>query len=513
MIFVHFWSHVSRAGNILLMFPLLVLQTSLQASPETDRALAERYCSACHATPLPEHLPQSSWDFVLDWMGNFLGIENREGPLAPLVKADQIPPEPLLKPETLHRIRHYFVRNAPAQIPQPQKPNPRSLQSSFRAEAWRSDELVSFIPMVRIDSNNRRLFVGDAAGKRLLVYSEAGALLEAHRVTSEPIHLEFERDDFYLTLIGDLERDRGRGEIFHYEKKPPDGYQLRRVLGGYFRIAHTVRSDLNGDGVPDFLVAAFGDYDRGRVAWLETREDHYRERILVERAGAVKGAVVDLDGDGREEILVLMAQGRNQLLLFDGKDGDFRQRVLLEKFAGFGYNDLLVGDLNGDGLPDLVTINGNNMEMPEPPLRGYHGVRAYLNRGGFEFEESFFYPMHGAMRGVLTDFDGDGYPDIGVVAYYPDWSAERPETFTLLRNEEGIRFVPYSHPATGGGRWLSIDAGDLNGDGREDLVLGNGLAVTGISASDERRLGSDYGEGPPLLILWNQRTGLRSAEE
>lgn len=512
MILLHFRSNVS----LLWIFTLILILSicpDARASQETGRALAQRHCNLCHAQPVPKHLPRSSWNFVIDWMGNFLGLENREDRLSYLVKADQIPSEPLLTPEELRKIRNYYIENAPARIPQPEKPVSQSLQPIFTAEEWRSDDLVPFIPMVRIDPQNQRLFVGDADGKRLCVYSEKGDLLEVHRLTSEPIHLELDGDDFYLTLIGDLDRDRGRGEILHY-RSLPEGYALRRILGGYFRIAHSVRSDLNQDGLPDFLISAFGDYDRGRVAWLETRKDRYHERLLVDRAGAVKGAAVDLDGDESKEIVVLMAQGRNQLLMFKNEDdGNFSRQILIEKFAGFGYNDLLVGDLNGDGLPDLVTINGNNMEMPEPPLRGYHGVRVYLNRGEFRFDESYFYPMYGATRGVLTDFDGDGDLDIAVTAYYPDWSAERPETFVLLRNDGERTFTPNSMPAAGSGRWLSIDAGDLNRDGHEDLVLGNGVAVTGISPADEKRLISNFGDGPPLLILWNQRDRVGATEE
>lgn len=505
MIFVHSQGNVSRAGLLLFLLTIFIFQSSLRASETRGQKLAQRYCTPCHTVPLPEHLPRSRWDFVLDWMGNFLGFENREGRLSYLVNADQIPSPPVMKPEELHEIREYYRENAPHQVPQPEKPRSQSLSSMFRAETWRPDSVEPFVPMVRIDTRQQRLFVGDAPGKRLRVYSKEGDLREVHRVTSEPIHIEFEGDDFYLTLIGDLDRDRRKGEILHY-RSVPEGYALRRVLGGYFRIAHSLRSDLNDDGIPDFLISAFGDYDRGRVAWLETSKDRYRERILIDRSGAVKGAVCDLNGDGKKEILVLMAQGRNQLLVFRREeDGSFTEQVLIEKFPGFGYNDLLMGDLNGDQLPDLVTINGNNMEMPEPPLRGYHGVRVYLNRGDLRFEEVFFYPMYGATRGVLTDFDRDGYPDIAITAYYPDWKAQRPETFVLLRNQGGQEFEPFSIPETENGRWLSIDAGDLDRDGDDDLVLGNGMAVTGISPADEKRLMSDYGDTAPLLILWNDR--------
>lgn len=483
---------------------------------ERGRELAELHCTSCHLLPPPEILPGAAWDFVLTWMGNLLGHSHREPPFDQLVSPHQIPPEPLLPGEDLEAIRAYYTAVASERPAlQAGKPEVRRDLSLFRPVV--RPFAVSEPPLVtllRIDEREGRLFVGDGHARQLLVFSSFGILRERHRVDSQPIALTLDSGGFYLSLIGDLERDRFRGRVLRYDREGEE-YVLRELLGGYHRIAHTLFVDLNRDGREDLVVSAFGDHDRGRVAWFENLgEGRFREHILVGRSGAVQAAAHDFTGNGLPDLAVLMAQGRNELLLFLNQGGgQFEARQVLEYFPGFGYHSFQLVDFDGDGHMDFLIVNGNNMEMPDPPLRNYHGIRLYRNDGRLGFKETFFYPMYGAVEAVAADFNQNGRLDIAAISCFPDWSEEYPETFVFLENQGGFRFVPYTLPEASWGRWMRMAAGDLDGDGALDLVLGNAFMLSGVPEEQRERYLRNFNDSLPILILKNTLFESRQGRE
>jgi Flp pilus assembly protein TadD len=468
------------------------------------KALTRVHCTTCHPEPRPESLPKRMWPFISVWMGNYLGFRNVSEPFANLVVRTRIPDRLLIGREDFHAIHHYLVDAAPSEpLPPPEKPPVTNSMPWFRVSALTADQTDSaWITLVSIDSNTRRLFVGEAYPSGLAIFDRNRELLRRVPLPSQPVAVQTRDGGFDLTLIGDFDVDRRRGGVLRFEE---GGKALasRSALRDYFRTSHSRFVDLTGDGREDLVVCGFGEFDRGRFAWFENLGDGgYREHVLLERAGALRVEVEDFTRDGRRDLLVLFAQGRQELILFENLgDRRFQARTLLEQFPGFGYNDFLIADFNGDGHSDLVTVNGNNMEFDDPPLRGYHGIRVYLNDGRMKFTEKYFYPMFGALRAVAGDFTGDGTLDVAAVSYFPDWTAERPETFVLLAHQGGLRFRPYTLEEARWGRWLALHAGDLTGDGRLDLVLGNAPQVRGIPPARQPTFRDRSRDVPPVLIL------------
>ena len=212
--------------------------------------------------------------------------------------------------------------------------------------------------------------------------------------------------------------------------------------------------------------------------------------------------MLDLTGDGRPDVLVLLAQARNELVLFVNQGGGrFERRQIFEQLPGFGYHQFQLADFNHDGKMDVMTVNGNNMEMEDPPLRSYHGIRIYLNDGKLNFTEKYFYPMHGAIKAIAADFRRNGRLDIAAISFYPDWAAEHPEGFVYLENAGEFRFVAHTFPESSRGRWLTMDAGDLDGDGRLDLVLGAAYVLKGIPPGALGRFQAEFRRIRPVLVL------------
>jgi len=166
--------------------------------------------------------------------------------------------------------------------------------------------------------------------------------------------------------------------------------------------------------------------------------------------------------------------------------------------------------VNGDGHPDIVHTSGDNGDFPSP-AKPYQGVRIFLNDGHGKFAERYFFAMPGAFKAVARDFDGDGDVDVAATAFYADYGASAPLPFVYLEHVGGaggpgaLRFTPRTFAGAARGRWLTMDAGDVDGDGDVDLVLGSFAQVftagsPADSAAPWRRPG-----GPAVVILENTR--------
>jgi hypothetical protein len=151
---------------------------------------------------------------------------------------------------------------------------------------------------------------------------------------------------------------------------------------------------------------------------------------------------------------------------------------------------------------DLLVTNGDNVDSdPYNTLKNFHGVRIYINQGDYRFSEDYFYPLHGAYRAQASDFDKDGDLDIAAIAFFPDFSLEEPESFVYLENV-GETFLPYHDSLANSGRWMTMNIGDLNNDGYDDIVLGAAYIELGMWFFMDRFEDLSV-NGPGALILRN----------
>jgi hypothetical protein len=504
-------------------------RTGDRAELERGAELAATYCSLCHLEPQPEILPKGSWEAALGYMGFWLGMDdlsfldghpdfariNVESRREGLERENALPAAPLLSEADWATLRNYYVSSAPeAALPQTAKPPlARTLE---RFDVFRTSyrpNPVAVTTMVSIHEEGEEVFLGDSVARTLTILGSDGRLKggpRRFRPEITPIDIEFVGNTAFLASIGDLMSTQPPdARLAHIAAIDLAGAGIadatsRVVLDRLIRMADMRGHDFNGDGVLDFIICGFGSVT-GSVSLYESQADgSYAERVLLNQPGAVKAEIHDFNGDGRDDIVVLLANAREGLQILENRgDGEFVAHQIFETHPAYGHTYLELHDFDADGQMDVLVVNGDNVDSdPYNTRKNYHGVRIYLNRGNYVFEEAYFYPMYGAFVAKAADFDADGDLDIAAVAFYPDYDSEQPEAFTYLQNEGGLQFSAYTSDEVNAGRWMTMDIGDVDGDDDVDVVLGGGYIPVGMFAHMDlyEQLART---SPPALILKN----------
>jgi hypothetical protein len=377
-------------------------------------------------------------------------------------------------PDDWQKISDYYLKSAPDK-PLPQAPKPPVSYDlplfKIRKPAQQVDNLVT---LLKYEPVSRRIAVGSRRGN--LFFLNSGLQKVDSVVTfSAPSGLRGRADGSIDVLtMGTMDpNDLMNGELLHIDRNPATRKIDRTVLLKRLqRPVEATYADLNGDGKEDILVCQFGFY-AGQLSWFENAGSTYIEHVLEPLPGAVRTVVTDMNGDGKADIVALLSQSDEQVAIYNNEGGGrFWKKTVLRFPPVFGSSYLDVVDFDKDGDMDLLYTNGDNADYSNS-LKRYHGIRLFQNDGNFKFRQVWFYPLYGATKAVARDFDGDGDLDVAGIAFYPDFSRNRAESFVYLENRGNGRFRPKSFREADLGAWLTMDVADVDQDGDEDILLGS----------------------------------------
>jgi hypothetical protein len=320
--------------------------------------------------------------------------------------------------------------------------------------------------------------------------------------TPQPIQLA-EGSDPQWVATGDLRRNGltdavvlgqdGNVYVLLQQPAPGRGLALGQTIAAGRAVAGIAVGDVNGDGIPDIVVGVSNGsfdvfYGKGDGTFVTTAQT-VSFGDGPDGAQVLDVAVGDLNGDGKLDVsgitqadddtdqvdIALQSTSDDVTPVSPGTvvssptPANFQSPTTIDVGGTAEFpTDLLLADLNGDGADDIVVSSDSYGG-------GSHGALVVLlnkHDGTGSFGSPSFYPTDlGPSQPVAVDLTGDGLPELAVPL--------NSGSIDILQGEGGGNFgSPISVTTDPNIVYGGLAAGDLNGDGRPDVVASGGGDVS-----------------------------------
>lgn len=452
---------------------------NLEPSDLSGEELAVLHCGGCHIFPEPSLLDKQTWENSVlpamatrlglgDWVNQFMGRSEEE--IKHILATGLYPERPMLAQEDWEKIKAYYLDQAPDQ-PLPQSEHIRADSNLSQFEPVILPVTLSMPPQVtaiKVHPTAKELYIAKR-NNSLLILDHTWREKKLVPIAGPISDMSWQGDQWLGLKMGQMEpNDRFEGELWSYNSlfvkdTQPLASKLQRPVD-------MVWGDLNRDDIPDAVICSFG-FETGHLSWRDGKSG--KLQLIKPQAGARNVALADVNGDSLLDIVAMFTQGKESIVAFINQGrGQFEEKIWLEFPPVYGSSHFQFVDVTQDGLPDIVYTNGDNGDYSNS-LKPYHGVHLFENQGTKGFKKIFFYPLYGATKTLVADFDKNGLPDFAVSAFYAPITQPESPGFVLLSQTKPNQWKPETFPMAKWGNWMVMDVGDLDRDGDLDIFLGS----------------------------------------
>jgi hypothetical protein len=236
-----------------------------------------------------------------------------------------------------------------------------------------------------------------------------------------------------------------------------------------------VIGDVSGDTVPDIVIADSPNLGRGATLLVQDaalRGTFLAPALIPLPGDATNVAIADVNRDGLKDLVFRMFLSRTNYvsstelgIVYQQPAGVLAPAVTLSPQTGLNTEMLAIAHYDNNGLADIV-------EFFTPSSTNYQAkVTTLLQNplGSFAAVDTSLAGVHGIDGGVVADLNGDGRPDFASVGFYPAGSREVDSTLNIFmqNGSGGFSLTATTAMPVSASR---IAAGDINGDGLNDLV-------------------------------------------
>ena len=392
------------------------------------RAEIDHFCGDCHTTPPPTAIPREGWYSEVE-LGFKLYEESGRTDLT-LPKRSE--------------VVDYYRRHAPESMPSPplaseNGPSPIEFKPTHHAMAAISPDQPHSVPsgisnVQWYDQANTHLL---SRSTLMLCDMRVGIVQEAHfegqslifdrrALIPNPSNTtltDLDNDGVADYLVADLgsflPEDHAKGQVLwlRESQESSDKFETTVLMDGLGRVTDIQAGDFNQDGQQDLLIAEFGWRLSGHV-WqllhtgIKNGIPQYKKQLIDDRHGVVHIPTADFNGDGHLDFASLISQEHESIELFLNRGDGTFRRQKIFSADNPVWGSTGIDLHDLDHDGDLDILFTNGDVFDSFYIVPYQAVHWLENQGDGKWQRHVLRAMPGIHRAVAADFDNDGDDDI-----------------------------------------------------------------------------------------------------